>query len=166
MRWILFSLCVLLCADAWSMPKAFSRWELHHRDTIADYNVGIVALNEGDLEGAKKAFEGVVAGEARAAVGWYGLAVIQLRQRRVDEAIAILEHVATSYPRADVAAELSKAYFTNQDFEKARHWGHLAVEISPGSVEAQSAYQWALMRLIMKRVRLQIFIISKPVKIM
>jgi len=147
MRWKMSLLCVLLCTDAWSMPKEFARWELHQRATIADYNHGILALNVGDLNVAKHAFEEVVSGEARAAVGWYGLAVIQLRMREVDEAIRILEHVATSYPRADVAAQLSKAHFTNQDFEKARHWGHLAVEISPTSVEAQSAYQWALMRL-------------------
>jgi tetratricopeptide (TPR) repeat protein len=137
----------VLCVDAWALPKEFSRWELHQRGTIADYNQGIVALNEGDLEAAAQAFERVVKGEPRAAVGWYGLAVIDLRQRKVDEAISILDHVATSYPRGDVSAQLSKAYFANQDFEKAREWGHFAVEITPTSIEAQSAYQWALMRL-------------------
>jgi tetratricopeptide (TPR) repeat protein len=146
-RWILLFTCLSLGANAWAMPKAFSRWELHQRGTIADYNQGITGLSGGDLERAKEAFESVVAGEPRAAVGWYGLAVVELRLRRVDEAVAILEHVATSYPRADVSAQLSKAYFTNQDFEKARHWGKLAVAISPDSVEGQSVYQWALMRL-------------------
>lgn len=129
------------------MPKEFSRWELHQRGTIADYNLGINGLNSGDLEASKVAFDSVVAGEPRAAVGWYGLGVVALRLGRIEDAIVTLEHVATSYPRADVSAQLSKAYFTNQDFKNARHWGLLAVEISPNSVEAQSAYQWALMRL-------------------
>ena len=90
-------LALLITAPAWATPADFSRWELHQRATIETYNQAIVQLGEGNLIDAEKAFEVVVRREAKAAVGWYGLAIVWLRQNRASQAIPILEQVASEY---------------------------------------------------------------------
>jgi predicted Zn-dependent protease len=65
------------------------------KNTAERLLAGIIALNAGDLDGAEKDIEAVLAEEPKNADAHYSLAIVRVRRDKVDEALASLKTACT-----------------------------------------------------------------------
>jgi len=71
---------------------------------------GVIALNAGDLDGAEKDIEAVLAEEPKNADAHYSLAIVRARREKIDEALASLKTACTLSAERKAQAPLDSEF--------------------------------------------------------
>ncbi len=127
----LLMLTTLTPADA-----ARAQWEPSQRH-VETYNLGVEALNSGDLEAAEKAFKKVLRREPDCGMAQLGMSQVLMRQARNTEASEVLVKASALFPeQTTLLVHRSELAFITQDFPLAMVLSRKALEQEPRSIEA------------------------------
>jgi tetratricopeptide (TPR) repeat protein len=103
----------------------------------AHYNLGVLLLRKGDLEGAKKEFEQVVTQNPKHRDALVDLGVVLKSQHKYPEAIEVFRKGLKEVPRDPLLMNnLIVAYRLNKQYKEAENTSHRLLARAPTNVEA------------------------------